>query len=230
MNVNDTRAEQLARAVLAAASVYDARVREPDPNVIRAWARGLDGLDTQRVLAAVERHYRTSTETLMLGHITELVHRVGGDAERHPGYKTLAEALASAEGGPGDALQRRPDPPALPGPRQGREALQEALDSLASRWASNVQATTPTGYTRRRHRGQRPHRSAADTVARLGREQRERGMRVVDGMTDDQRRKAGKPITICHMCGVDIPLPDGWDPADPLSPRLYCATDAGVAG
>jgi hypothetical protein len=210
-----TPAEQLARAVLAAASGIDPKVREPDPFVIRTWARVLDGLDPQRVLAAVERHYRTSTDTLMPAHITQLVEQIGVEPERHPGYRPVAEALAAAERGPGDRLAADRDTPvpALdgPAPRSGREAL-----TAAQAWAE----AAPTGYVRRR--GQPTGRSAGETSKRLGKGQRDRGDRVVDGKTDAQRADAGKPVTICHRCAVDIPAPDGWDPASAESPPLHC--------
>jgi hypothetical protein len=126
--------EQLARAVLAAASVYDARIREPDPNVIRAWATGLHGLNPQRVLDAVAEHYRTSTDTIMVGHVTALC-AVGGDPNRAPAHRSVAAALATTERGPGDALAAdRAEPvPAIEGPppRSGAEAL-----TAAQAWAS----------------------------------------------------------------------------------------------
>lgn len=210
-----TPAEQLARSVLAVASVYDHKVREPDAAVIRAWASVLDGLDPQRVMRAVERHYRTSTETLMPAHITRLVDALGADPDRHPGYRPLAEALTAAERGPGDQLaaDRHNPPPALegPAPRTGREAL-----TAAQAWA----AGQPTGYVRRR--GQPAGRAAADTSKRLAGQQRDRRAPVVDGRTDAARADAGKAITICHSCAADIPAPDGWDPGSPDSPPLHC--------
>ncbi len=49
-----------------------------------------------------------------------------------------------------------------------------------------------------------------------------RDERVRPRETDADRARAGRPITICHRCAVDIPAPAGWDPADPTSPPLYC--------
>lgn len=42
--------------------------------------------------------------------------------------------------------------------------------------------------------------------------------------TDRDRAKAGRPTTICHTCAIDIPAPPGWDPKNPDSPPLHCAT------
>lgn len=210
-----TADQQLARAVLTAAAVYDHRFREPDPNVAAAWARALAGLDPQRAVDAVNEHYRTSTETLLPGHVTGLVHRVGGAPDRSPAARSVAEALASTLGGRADSLAAdRDDPtPAIegPAPRSGAEALAVAAD-----WAR----ARPTGYEGRR--GTPTGRAAEDTSKRLGREQRDRGARTVDGRTDTQRADAGRAFAICFDCAGDIPAPAGWDPTDPGSPPLFC--------
>lgn len=209
-------AEQVARAALTTAAVYDHRFREPDPLVARAWATALAGLDADGVIAAVNEHYRTSTDTLMPGHVTALVQRVGGHPDRHPSARTPTEALASTLGGRGDVLAGdRSDPPFVldgPAPRSGAEAL-----TAAQAWA----ASNPTGYERRRNPP--AGRTAADRSRELGRQQRENGARVIDGRTDAQRADAGRAVTICHGCAGDIPAPPGWDPANPDSPPLHCA-------
>lgn len=59
----------------------------------------------------------------------------------------------------------------------------------------------PTGYRPDRPRPQRPKKGPE---------------------TDEQRAKAGKAITICHRCAVDISVPDGWDPNSEKSSALFC--------
>lgn len=78
-----TEAEKTARAVLAAAALVDHRIREPDPNVVRAWAHVLGDIDRQRALDAVARHYRTQTRVLLPADVLEENH------SRAPYFKPL---------------------------------------------------------------------------------------------------------------------------------------------
>lgn len=220
--------------LLTYASAIDPRVRRVDDEQRRlqvsAWHAQLEHVSAADARAAVDRHYSVvGADALMPAQVRALV-----GAEQHPGYRPLAEALDAAEHGPGDRLAADRDEPVPaiegPAPRSGREALQTAFDELADRMRASAEAqpSSPTGYVRRRDRGQAANRSAPETSKRLGAEQREarrRGERAepaVDGKTDAERARAGKPITICHGCAVDIPAPDGWDPHDVTSPALYC--------
>lgn len=40
--------------------------------------------------------------------------------------------------------------------------------------------------------------------------------------TDLDRQRAGKPVTVCHRCVLEIPAPAGWRADDRESPALYC--------
>lgn len=216
------------QAVLAYASAVDPRIRRNDPAErqlqVAAWHAQLQHVDVGDAKAAVDRHYSAvGADALMPAQVRALI-----GAEQHPGYRPLTEALDAAEHGPGDRLATDRDEPVPaiegPAPRSGREALQAAFDELAGRMRASAEAqpSAPTGYVRRRDRGQPSSRSAPETSRRLGKAQRERGGRVVDGMTAAQRERAGKAITVCHGCAMDIPAPDGWDPASVKSPPLYC--------
>lgn len=88
-----TEAEQTARAVLAAASLVDHRIREPDANVIRAWASILGDIDRQRALDAVVRHYRTETRVLLPSDVLQ-GQRIGEDPDRMPAYRPAREVIA----------------------------------------------------------------------------------------------------------------------------------------
>jgi hypothetical protein len=91
-----TEAEKTARAVLAAAALVDHRIREPDPNVIRAWARILGDIDQQHALDAVVRHYRTETRVLLPADVLER-QAVGNDPDRSPAYRPVREVLAELD-------------------------------------------------------------------------------------------------------------------------------------
>jgi hypothetical protein len=202
--------------VLAYASAVDPRVRRNDPDERQlqaaAWYAQLRHVDVGDAKAAVDAHYADAKpDAIMPGQVRTLASTTGPSA-----YRPLAENVAAIEA----AHQRetRGEPAAIEG-RSGRAALQEALDELAARWSAPA-PESPTGYERRR--GLHGPGAAADTSKRLAADQRDRDTPVVDGRTDAARAKAGKAITICHDCAVDIPAPSGWDPAKADSPPLLC--------
>jgi hypothetical protein len=211
---------ETAQLLTIAAAVDKRTIGDVD---VVAWHRLLVDADYGAACAAVVAWQREHREPVMPADILAGIRA----ARSTPAMRTVAEALDAAEHGPGDRLAADRDQPVPaiegPAPRSGREALQVALDGLADRWRASVEARppAPTGYVRRR-RGQQIGRSAADTIKRLGKAQRDRGERVVDGMTDADRARAGRAVTVCHGCAVDISVPDGWDPTDPDSPRLHC--------
>jgi hypothetical protein len=81
---------ETARAVLAAASLVDPRIRKPDPAVAGAWAMVLAGVDRRRALEAVRRHYAASAEVLMPADVRRLA------SERVPPYRQPLAALPHA--------------------------------------------------------------------------------------------------------------------------------------
>lgn len=91
-----TEAEQTARAVLAAASLVDHRIREPDPHVIKAWAALLGDIDRRAALDAVKRHYQRETRVL-LPHDVLYPATANDEADRHPSYRPAREVLAELE-------------------------------------------------------------------------------------------------------------------------------------
>lgn len=87
-----TTPEQTARTVLAAASLFDPRIREPDQAVIRAWAAILGDIDPQAALAAVKSHYTTEVRPVMPADILR-VRPVGNDPDRLPSAVPLRDHL-----------------------------------------------------------------------------------------------------------------------------------------
>ena len=204
--------------VLAYASAIDPRVRRNDPDERQlqaaAWYAQLRNVDPADAKSALDAYYGAPQplDAVMPGQVRALASTTGPAA-----YRPLAENLAAIEA----AHQREiaGEPAAIEG-RSGRAALQDALDNLAARWSAPPPESS-TGYERRR--GQHGPGAAADTSKRLAADQRSRETPVVDGRTDAARAKAGKAITVCHGCAVDIPAPSGWDPASVDSPPLWCA-------
>lgn len=87
-----TTADDTARAILAAASLIDPRIREPDPAVIRAWAVVLGDIDRPAALNAVRDHYRTETRPLMPADVLRAP-ALGADPDRLPSAQPLRELL-----------------------------------------------------------------------------------------------------------------------------------------
>lgn len=224
-----------AAELLAHAAAFDHR--QPAESETRAWAEALADIPLSDALETVAAWYARTRDRLMPSDVraavrarrTDRINRAqldppaGVDPDDTETYRRwmLAALRATADGQPMPAR-----PAALPagGPatpdesRRGREALQAALDATAA--ARDIPAApTPTGYERRR--GPRPARTG-EASRRLAQAQRAEHRPVTDGRTDADRARAGKPVTVCHGCAGDIPAPEGWDPANPDSPPVYC--------
>ncbi len=87
----------------------------------------------------------------------------------------------------------------------GRGQLQVAMDALAERWNANGMQQVGS-ESRTPFKAHRPARSGGSPLA------------------------GPRGVTVCHRCVVDIPVPDGWDPANPASPPLHCEPCAQVMG
>jgi hypothetical protein len=91
---------ETARAVLAAASLVDPRIRKPDPAVARAWAAVLSGVDRVQALEAVRRHYAASSEVLMPADVRRLAR------ESDPPHSRTLSALPRAPGTDAGRIRR----------------------------------------------------------------------------------------------------------------------------
>lgn len=183
-----------ATAVLAAARVVDRRMPEADRDVVRAWAELLAGIDPQLAFAAVRRHYETSSDRLMPADVRRIA------AQSDPPYQQPLAALPHA-------------------PAFDLDKARAWLDQCRTVLRDAPREPQPA-YIPRRARGRVGVRAPEETSRRLARAQREAHRPVVDGKTDAERARIGKPITVCHGCVGDIPAPDGWHPhgKDPV----YC--------
>ena len=208
------------QAVLAYASAIDPRVRRKDGDErqlqVAAWYAQLQHVAIADGRAAVDQHYAAAAPDAIMPGTVRTLAGTTGPAMYRPLAENVAASYRLAAADPGEPL-------AIESGRSGREALQQALDQVASRWRGAVEArpASATGYERRRSRP--AGSTAADTSKRLALQQRERGATVVDGRTDAQRAAVGKAVAICFGCAVDVPVPPGWDPTDPGSPALHCA-------
>ncbi len=192
-----------AQRVLATAALRDPRMPRPDDPaaaaVATALAEDLAGIDPDAAVEAIGVHYRQSADRVMPAHIWAIVRR---DHPAHPAFKTTAEALASAETGPGDRLAADRDQPALTaGPEDAareRAEFRAKMREISDGWAMSK----PTGFVGERDR----HSPRREPTSRIS-------------------APFGADTTICHQrgCAVEIKAPPGWDPANPGSPRLHCA-------
>lgn len=113
------------RRVLAAVSVFEYRLGNPNLAVLQAWHAVLGDLDVNDALEAVRRYYATQTERIMPGHIRAGVEQIQAERRRH--QPAPARALPSRfEEDPGrqQRLER--------GPATLRQVLGPVLERIAA--------------------------------------------------------------------------------------------------
>lgn len=96
---------EIAGAVLAKASAYDPRFRNPDAIILAAWTEALgDKIDADAALGAVAEHYRHETRSIMPADVLRLGRR------REPEYyQPLAEKVAQIEQAHADDIAYQPE-------------------------------------------------------------------------------------------------------------------------
>ncbi len=191
--------EQVA-ALLGYAAATDPRIRRNDPDErrlqVQAWARHLANVDQEAAIAAVDGYYaQPGVDAILPGNIRAVA------ASGPP--RGADAALATTEAGPGDRLAAdRTDQPALTaGPEDAareRAEFRAKMRAISDGWAMSK----PTGFVSERER----HSPRREPTSRIS-------------------APFGADTTICHQrgCAVEIKAPPGWDPANPGSPRLFCA-------
>jgi hypothetical protein len=194
-------------ALLAYASAADPRIRRKDPEELRLqvrfWHGQLVNVDLAAARRAVEAHYaQPGVDAVLPGDVRSGAR--GSDAERHPAYRPLREAISAAD----EAAGGSPMPALPPGPgdrqsvEEARARLAAAFDRVAAARALPDGDGRPTGFDPRR---------------RMSVDWRNRPQRR--DVTHDRR---GRPLTACHRCVGDMLMPDGWDPTNPESPPVHC--------
>jgi hypothetical protein len=140
--------EQVARVLAAAAARDNRTVGTAD---IRAWAEDIGDLDPEDALAAVSRHYRTSTDRLMPVHVRRLVIEIA--EERRRAELRAQVDRAAAELGP--EPQRRLRSPEV------HRLIAQLRQSLPAADPAKVRRPEPLTWDRaneRRHRAEpNPH-------------------------------------------------------------------------
>lgn len=197
-------------ALLTYASALDPRVRRTDAEQrqlqVAAWHAQMaevpvSGVDMRDV---VNGHYaRSGADALMPADVAGRVRALRLDrvqrADLDPPPGLDPDDTAAYQRWMLAALRAAADGRPLP-PRTELTArpVAELVASVAERLAAVREPYVP--------RQQRP------VTRRTGRGPR----------TDDDRAASGRAVTVCFECAVDIPVPSGWDPANPDSPPLFC--------
>jgi len=188
-------------ALLAYASALDPRIRRNDP-----YERQMQVKAWHRLLddVAADDAIRLTDRHYMYPGAEPLMpgnlrRRIGEDPDRLPCAAPLRQYLAGASVKGLEHIELEE----RERNGRGRRAYEEAMAEF------NAKRSLPDARSTERR-----------ITSRWGRERRE---------TDEDRRKSGKAVTVCHTCAVEIPVPDGWNPARPDSPRLYCARHAAAA-
>jgi hypothetical protein len=190
--------------VLAYAGGIDPRVRRNDPDETRlqvdAWYAQLRDVPAGDARAAVHAHYaRSGVDALMPADVRSRV------------AATRSDRIQRAELDPPAGL----DPDDTAAYRAWMLASLRAVADGRPLPARPVLGARPVGEL-----------VAAVSEARglpsRARERRDRTLSQPRNRPQRTPAPAGPPVTVCHKCACDIPVPDGWDPANPSSPALFC--------
>lgn len=193
-------------ALLQYASSLDPRIGRTDPTQrkpqVTAWHAVLAAVTLADARAAADAHYaKPGADALMPGDVRSRVAAMRSDRIQR--------------------VQHAADPP---------DGLDPDDTAAYRAWmlASLRAVADGRPLTERPALGVRPvgELVAAVSEARgLPGRARERRDRTVSRPRSRPQRTpgpAGPPVTVCHKCACDIPVPNGWDPANPASPALFC--------